>query len=235
MTAQNNFDLTKIYTKQDSKKINITLERLGKYINSITLTGGIVSAYYHWKYDLPLSQRKLNDLDIVINDSFDIPASLTKEFFVIHYHPKSKKGKLLMMLLDPATKIRIDIFPYTGDSQSRKHTTIISNKSFEVLSLEDLVCQLLVICNDLVKNKSVDPKYFIDMISLFGKCNHKLLQRIWNEYKEFEQDLDSIYLAILNKIKSDPQLLQKTIYCQNLNHVCDKCIKCDKFPLASNS
>jgi len=228
------FNLTTAFFPEDAEHALKTLERLMKHLPFLVLTGGVASSYYFWKYDFPISQRKLSDLDVVIEDPSNLRSIITQDFLVSHYHPKNHKGKFHIMLVDPKTKIRIDVFPFLSKANERVQTVNIRNVAFSILSLEDLVCRLLSNCAGLIENKEVDPKYFVTMLSLFGVSDRIVIRKIWEEYRKEGQNFDDTYCAILNQVKNKPELLKKIIYSQDLNHSCKECQPIAGIPLATN-
>ncbi len=234
MIKNENFDLTVAFVAEDVKRIQRTFQRLAKYLPSYALTGGIATIYYFGKYDFLLQKRDLNDLDVVTSDPNELLSSVKQDFLISHYHPKNHKGKFHIMLVDPKTKLRIDIFPYLTNAHARLKTVVIKGQSFSILSLEDLVCRLLSNCVDVIRGKTVDPKYVLNMLSLMGICDKSLVREVWNEYKKEEEHFDVTYWKVVTSIKDEPNLLQKTIYSQDLNFICEACDPRKNLPLATN-
>lgn len=218
------------FNKLESKKVYRSFLKLKKHLPNFILTGGIATSYYLFNFGIPTQKRKFNDLDVVIDDLNDLQPSVSRDFLISHYHPKNKKRKFHVMLVDKKEAIRVDIFPFLTKAASRVQKAQIDSQNYSMLSLEDLACRMLTNCETF----NLDPKYFIDMLSLTAISDKKILREIWSEYARENPSFDDTYNASVSKVKSHPELLKKNIYSQDLNIVCEKCVNSPNFPLASN-
>ncbi len=225
-------DLNKAFFSSDAQRATETFERLAQHLSSFFITGGVASSYYFLQHGYPLSIRQLSDLDIVITHPDDLSSSVTKDFLICHYHPVNRKGKFHIVLMDKKTGVRIDVFPLRSKANERTQAVQIDGHEYQLLSAEDVTCRLLGTCHMVMDNKPIDPKYLITMISLYGLCDRKQIENIWTEYSDEGETFAEMYLAVTNKIKQEPKLLEKFEFQPELNVRCEKCEDVEGFELA---
>lgn len=145
-------------------------ECLGRFLSHIdapvALTGG-VAIELHAKRD-GLHARKTathRDVDFVARDLAAIRPTATADFLVSHYH--LPQPKFLVQLVDPISRVRIDMFPDLVDSIAHAEEIGFRDYRVKVLTREAILAHKLQILNSaLAKDRIVDPKHYCDAIVL---------------------------------------------------------------------
>src|SRR5260370_40796041 len=107
-------NLTSGFPESDAKKVDIFLQRLIPHLidNEYLVVGGLAIRYQLYKHGVVYPIRDFNDLDLKANSINTVKPSVTQDFLIYHYHPE-KNGSFFIVLIDPVTKIKVDIFDTT--------------------------------------------------------------------------------------------------------------------------
>ena len=181
-------------------------------------------------------RRPLNDVDLVISSGPSaILPSITDEFLVHHFHPTREKGNVLMQLVEPTTKARVDVFSARATGlEDRAYRLRLGALGCRLISAEDLAARLLAIVVIVIDGKSVDPKYFDSLERLTEVIDHQLASRLWPEYRwgnniyDFHDTLDRMKKAIAES----GNLLKPTEYSQDTEAICSWCSGSNEFEIA---
>lgn len=118
-------------------------------LHEFAVTGGVAIALYLAKVNSRASERRLNDLDIVIENATAIPAKLADNFLISHVHLDARLGRMLLQIVDPNTALRIDIFGIYGDTLARSEAVEFREGHIRLVSLDDLLARLTRLLLDL--------------------------------------------------------------------------------------
>lgn len=133
----------------------------------LALTGGVgievgLAAQGH-----PGVRTSIQDLDFVAGHQDAVEQSVSTEFLVSHYHvvqPGVKK--FLIQLVDPDTRLRVDIFPDLTGSLATARLATIGRQSLKVLSLESIFAHKIKTLSGATEGQPVDPKHDRDARTL---------------------------------------------------------------------
>jgi len=142
------------------------LKRVRKHVGAtdIALTGGLA---------IELQLRRLgfrgrslgDDLDFVAKSLDAVPPSVTSDFLVVHYHVL--QPKFLVMLVDPVSRIRVDIFPDLVGSIETAEELHIEDCRVNVLRLAAMFAHKVLILETAASlERTVDPKHYRDALAL---------------------------------------------------------------------
>jgi hypothetical protein len=135
------------------------LARLAPHLelDAVALTGGVALQSH-----LPSSRAAVADVDFVARRMDAVAATVSRDFLVSHYHvqqPGLKKA--IVQLVDPMTKLRIDIFPDLAGMMSRATRAEVGGLSLLVVTAADLLAYKLQMLA-----KPVDDKHWHDALAL---------------------------------------------------------------------
>ena len=140
-----------------------SLGRLLPHVDAsrIALTGGLA-------IELHLGARHAHshDIDLVASSTDVVRVTVTDEFLVSHFHlPQPGYQKFLIQLVDPRTRLRIDIFPDTSGTLSRAQC-LTDTLPVLVLDAADILDHKLATLAKSSPIRPEDPKHYEDALRL---------------------------------------------------------------------
>ncbi len=223
-------------TKEDGVKCHGSLLKLTPHLEGpVVVTGGIAVGWHLLNSGVQREKKHLNDIDIVVQGTSGLRASLTHDFLVRHFHPFRGKGKILIMLVDKEHRTRIDVFTPVTDSALERLTAAPNGVTpLRFISAEDLLVKLLSILLAVTEGKPVEPKYVAHFNSLSMVADRRAAGEIWREYRKEGRPLDfrEAAEAVGRSIALNPALLQAGRYSRDLDQACPWCRESGLFPLA---
>lgn len=150
------------FSKIESLRIETHLTRLLPYLtpNRFIIVGGLAIRYHLTKKGIPYPSRPFNDLDIIAESIKVISPKIVKDFLVEHYHPP-KGNSFYLVLVDPLSKTKIDIFDYQN-APKEVVTVKFGKYQLKVQSAEDQLIKTVLDLQKVFKSSKVDPKQFED-------------------------------------------------------------------------
>jgi hypothetical protein len=107
------------------------------------------------------------DLDMVATALDAISPSVADTFLVSHYHSvRPGVPKFMVQLVDPETRIRVDIFPDLVGSIERSAVVGVGANEVRLLALEDILEHKLHTLSTASAARPVDPKHADDAHTL---------------------------------------------------------------------
>lgn len=195
------------------------------------IVGGLAIRYYLDQFGISYPIRDFNDIDIKIESSDVLLPSVTKDFLVYHYH-LSANGSFYIVLVDPETKIKIDIFDMTIKNEHSIKVPFHEYK-LKIVRLEDQFVKTIYDIERISEDKKVDPKQFVEAELLEQIVDMKLADKIWKERRYINYP-SSISLAFqrARKIALDhPEWVQEKPFRHTKAYKCNECLKVDDFPI----
>jgi hypothetical protein len=179
--------------------------------------------------------RQLNDIDLVVVEASEIEPDISHKFLIHHFHPTREKGNVLMQLVEPRTRTRVDIFTARSASVvERASRTRYKETELAVVSAEDLAARLLAIIVIVLDGRTVDPKYVDSFSRSFEVADRDAASKLWQEYRwgnytdEFLPTADEV----VKLIRRRQDLLKTVEYSHDVDAKCQWCVEADEFPLA---
>lgn len=200
----NNDQLITGFSINDTNRISTHLTKLLPYIdtNKMAIVGGLAIRYFLNQSGLKYPVRPFNDLDIKVEKADVVSPQASKEFLVYHYHPP-KKGSFYIVLVDPTSKTKVDIFDWNPPVESYI-TVNFAGYKLKLQSIEDQLVKTVYDIQRISAEANVDPKQFKDTRLLMRVADMDLADKIWKKrnYKNYPK---SIYDAIqrAEKIATD--------------------------------
>lgn len=239
MTAENHNFLEEIFlSNTDADKCLSSLSKLSRHFEkTVVLTGSIASGLHLSKKGLQ-QKKRLNDIDMVVEDLADVRASISKDFLINHFHPFRERGKVLLQLVDEENGVRIEIF--TANSKTLTERLVefkIADLHCQAVAVEDVLAKLLSILYSINRSEAVDPKYVEHFRLLLKSADLTTARKIWQDYRKEPEtvDFDEAVEKVKQSLATNPNLLQPEKYCQNINFSCQWCCESESFPVSDRT
>lgn len=189
----------------DEDRLAACLARLWPHLDgeALALTGGVAIGVH-----LP-SRRRLADVDFVAARMDAVRPSVTREYLVSHYHvPGPGVKKAIVQLVDPATRLRIDVFPDHAGAVARATKNVVAGGPRLVVGAADLLAHKRALLARAREGGTVDDKHWEDACALAALCGEPA--------------------------PPAPASMARDVYSTDLGYVCDRCARSASpaFPLA---
>jgi hypothetical protein len=158
----------------ETDRLGACLRRLVRYVDrhAVALTGGVAIEQHLSARGLPPCRRVLNDVDVVSRSEEAISRRITGEFLVSHFHrPQPGYAKFLVQLVDPVSRLRVDIFP---GSTERAHPCDVRGTTARVLDLEAILDHKIAVLAGASGQRPVDEKHDTDAVRLGRLCGREI-------------------------------------------------------------
>lgn len=228
---KNNDQLITGFNISDAKRVRAHLTKLLPYIdtNKMAIVGGLAIRYFLTKSGLEYPVRPFNDLDLKVEEADAVSPNVSKDFLVYHYHPP-QKGSFYIVLVDPTSKTKVDIFDWNPPIESYTMVNFAGYK-LKVQSMEDQLVKTVYDIQRISQEKKVDPKQFKDTQLLMQIVNFKKANEIWRKrsFKDYPHSLQKAIERANNIVKQHPEWLQRDPFKMPKPYQCDSCQSSDGF------
>ena len=150
------------------------LRRLAPHIQTsrIAVTGGVaIGLHLATIRGDPTRGLSAEDIDFVADDPDAVRQSVTSDFLVSHFHlPQPGYPKFLVQLVDPVTRLRVDIFPDTLEARPRASVVDVAGVSLLLLRSDDILDHKLATLSGASETNPADPKHYADARTLADVC-----------------------------------------------------------------
>jgi hypothetical protein len=110
---------------------------------------------------------RILDLDFVARRREAIASSVAREFLVCHYHlPQPGYPKFLVMLVDPVSRIRVDVFPDLVGFIGKAQPMSVCGQTWLVFDFESMLDHKLLTLAKASERRPVDEKHHRDALLL---------------------------------------------------------------------
>jgi hypothetical protein len=172
------FQLTELmvgFSPSEMQRLSGCLTRLMPHLRSdeIALTGGVAIQLGLAALGRAGSRAVIADLDFVATRLDAVAETVSGSFLVSHYHvPQPDAPKFMIQLVDPASSIRIDIFPDLVCSLKHARSFAIGEQWVNVLQLQSILDHKLLTVSHASTARPIDPKHYQDarvLGAIFGR------------------------------------------------------------------
>ena len=200
-----------------TKHLHDCLSRLATHLDRrrVALTGGLAIGLHaaargeqRWCAGGPEG-----DVDCVAAHPEAVYPTVTEGFLVSHFHlPQPGYPKFLIQLVDPSSRLRVDVFPDTLGALPRARPRVVAGVEMLVVEPCDILEHKLATLASASGERPVEEKHFRDAVLLGAWC-HRAVPAVPASY------------------------LSQASYSQDLAAACDRCetSRSALFPLASKA
>jgi len=160
----------------------------------IALTGSVAIDFHLAAGTRPLPRRPAADVDLVAADRHVVRSSVAADFLVSHFHaPQSGYPKFLIQLVDPVSRIRVDVFPDAATSLARAQLGEVAGVPVQVLDALSILEHKLATLGSASTVRPIDEKHWRDAVVLGALCNRDIppLTPAWMGKDVYSQDLEA--------------------------------------------
>jgi len=154
---------------RDRARIEACLRRLLPYCETarVTVTGGVAVEYHLASRKRSALRARFSDLDLIAAEIEAISPAVRGDFLISHYHRAGPAvPKAMLQLVDPESRLRIDVFPDLDDATANAAWATIGNTTVRVLDADAVVRHKLRTIGKASPSSPVDPKHWFDVIAL---------------------------------------------------------------------
>jgi hypothetical protein len=146
--------------------------------SDVAITGGVAIQWRLAEVGYVGGRTGIADLDCVASSVDAITPSVSEVFLLSHYHVvQPGVPKFMVQLVEPVSRIRVDVFPDLVGSLARARVVQIENQSVKMLTLEDILEHKLRTISTASRTKPVDPKHADDAY-LLGDMLGRYIPRV---------------------------------------------------------
>jgi hypothetical protein len=135
--------------------------------DDIAITGGIAIQFGLAALGCSGCRTSIADLDLVAVRLDAVASSVSEQFLISHYHvPEPGFPKFMVQLVDPISRIRVDIFPDLVGSIGNAWSFTIGEQPVNVLGLRSILDHKCLTISKASPTRPVDPKHDHDARAL---------------------------------------------------------------------
>jgi hypothetical protein len=148
-----------------SARLAVCLGKLLPHVRAsdVAITGGVAIEHGLAARGCAGVRTAIADLDLVASRLDAVAPTVVNAFLVSHYHVvQPGVPKFMVQLVDPESRIRVDVFPDLVGSLTRAALAAIGAHHVNVLTLEDVFEHKLLTLSKASAAKPIDPKHAAD-------------------------------------------------------------------------
>lgn len=174
-----NNELNLGFSEQDTQKVLGVISRFVPHVvqENLVIVGGLARRHHLIKHGIPYPQRPFNDLDFMIRDRLKMKPSIANEFLIAHYHLPSNSS-FFAGLVDPQTKVTIDVFDYYHAPVDPEDVQI-GGFQLKIRGAEDQLTKAVYDLMKITKGQTLSPKEFDSAEQLLEIADLEKAGRIW--------------------------------------------------------
>ena len=157
--------MTQGLSPTERDRLSGCLERLLPHVrlDSVAIAGGVGMQLGMARLGLQGVRDAVVDLDLVAASIGAIKSTVAGQFLVSHYHVmRPAVPKFMIQLVDPVSRIRVDVFPDLVGSLLDARTIAIGEHSVQVLPLERILEHKVLTLSRASQSAPIDPKHVHD-------------------------------------------------------------------------
>jgi hypothetical protein len=217
--------LAEFLDRNDARRAAEVMGRLWAHgFRACALTGGFALEVQLISNGSAPQQRRLNDLDFIVEEFASIPSALAEGYLVHHIHADAPPGKILLQLIDRDRALRIDLFRALGATLSRAETPQGFAVLHKVVSIEDLAARTTShVYSQLQKGRPIEVKHVQAFMRLACFGTLKGIEAAWQDHR---QDLKESYREACEQaqhlLRSHPEF----VFQEEYSSVVISCSRC---------
>lgn len=129
-------------------------------LDSIAIAGGVAMQFALAEAGRRGPGDQVADLDLVASSIEAIRPGVVEQFLVSHYHAvRPGVPKFMIQLVDPKSRIRVDVFPDLAGSVEAARTIKVAGHSIRLLPLSRIFEHKVQILSRACPSAPIDPKH----------------------------------------------------------------------------
>jgi hypothetical protein len=219
----------------DTERACGTLRKLARHdLSQLAVTGGLAVEIHRLRHGVQPATRGLNDIDFVTGEFGGLPETLASDFLVRHAHPLDPPGKMILQLVDPTARLRVDVFRACGQTMRRTIEVELPTGKTRLIAVEDLVARAARLVLALADGMPVASKHADDYLRLAGLAEPAAVDEAWEDQRRPShpatfREADELVRRL---IPARSNLLIAPQYSNDVSAVCPRCAGSPPFPLA---
>lgn len=178
----------------DTERLARTLDRFLPHTvrSAIALTGGIAIELHCRNTGRSSGRKQIADVDFVATSVTAISPSVASTLLVSHFHlPQPGYPKFLVQLVDPDTRLRIDVFPDVAGSIMHATERVVGAHRVRVLSARSILDHKVHSMAHASAARPIDEKHQRDAMILGSMCRDRVepLPKEWLTKDIYGMDL----------------------------------------------
>jgi len=160
------------------ERLDACLRRLSRHVDlgKTALTGSMAIELHLAAFGLPRGCRHAEDLDFVACGRSVVSPTVSADFLVSHFHvPHPGYSKFLVQLVDPDSRVRVDIFPGPKEVIERARSCAVCGVRVRVLEAHALLEHKLEMLARATEERPVDEKHQRDAVLLGQLCGQPMI------------------------------------------------------------
>ena len=161
--------MTQVFSLTELERLTGCLGRLLPHVHGdgVAITGGVAMQLGMAELGRRGLRNGIADLDLVAASIEVISPSVVGQFLLSHYHVvRPGVPKFMIQLVDPVSRIRIDIFPDLVRSLMDARTIAIGEHTVHVLPLARILDHKVRALSRASSSSPIDPKHVHDALAL---------------------------------------------------------------------
>ena len=157
------------FSDSEMDRLSVCLARLTPHLrrDDVAITGGVAIQLGMAELGHGGSRGVIADLDLVASSIDAVLLSVAGVFLVSHYHVvQPGVPKFMVQLVDPVSRIRVDVFPDLVGSLIRARAVKVGAELVRMLALADILEHKLLTISKASSGSPVDPKHVHDAYAL---------------------------------------------------------------------
>lgn len=170
------------FSEADQEKISQTFQHLLPHIvGEYCICGGLATqALAAGASDV--AERPFNDIDLVMHEATHIRPEVAQDFFIPHYHPTDPMESFLMVLVDKATAVPVDVFGWERFPPEPVRAELLDYPVYMRSAANQLVVLLSAMYRRITHGLPFIPKQLADAKTLFNVVRADDVYRLWGTF-----------------------------------------------------
>lgn len=128
--------------------------------------------------------RPLNGIALVVSDFAALPAALGEGGLLIrHVHPRSPPGEIVIQLVDPDQRLRVDVFSARGAALARAPCARLSGFPLRAIGLEDMASRLTSHLLSYARGGDASPEAAADWRRAMQAIDPATIDSVWRDQR----------------------------------------------------
>jgi len=233
-------DLSTILSSADAGRAHCALVMLRRHqTQPLVLAGGLALELHMLLAGVTGCIRPLNDIDFLVDEFVEIPATLASDLLFRHVHPHDPPGKMLIQCVHiqqghAEIALRVDIFRAYGRITARAVPVQLDGAAMRMVGLEDLAARMARLCMNLAVDEFVPAKHTRDLLRVLAIVDWELTEEAWQDHRKpgYPASFAEAARMLTALIAERPDLQVVPVYSRDTSARCSRCEATPAYPLA---